>query len=368
MTTTASKSPRPLVSVERQFETDIATGRTEVRMFVKMYFDARDSGLLADMGDRRWRTLCCLATYMDKDGVCNPSQARIARDLGIRRQRVNERIQELLRYRFQNRPVIRLEAKRSRTGHFASNVYEILPVAGFGIFGGSKSMSGNPDTEGRTVSGSTVTANPDTNKIHVSNKNTHVVCAGEGDGERDLVSAFHAKRGAPNTRPTLKELSQARSLIEEHGATTAAYIVEYAVAAAARTNFKMRHFGAVLSYTDEALAEVTKRKQRRIREEHKRRAERLEAERARYERWKEAEVERIKASLPSETLVELRRAASEAILTKSQGKIPPGYETLLRIELMRFITAEHAIPSFEEWRAQRPHQSTIPGTPSAVAS
>lgn len=348
MTTTASKSPRPLVSVERQFETDIATGRTEVRMFVKMYFDARDSGLLADMGDRRWRTLCCLATYMDKDGVCNPSQARIARDLGIRRQRVNERIQELLRYRFQNRPVIRLEAKRKATGHFASNVYEILPVAGFGIFGGPASVSGNPDM---AVSGSTVTVKPDTNKIHVSNKNTHAVCAGEGDGERDLVSAFHARRGAPNTRPAPKELSQARSLIEEHGATTAAYIVEYAVAAAARTNFKVRHFGAVLSYTDEALFEITKREQKRIREEHKRRAERLEAERESYQRWKEAEVARIKEGLSAEALVKLRTAASEAILDQSQGKVPPGYETLLRIELMRFIAAQHAIPSFEEWRS-----------------
>lgn len=347
MTTIASKSPKPLVSVERQFETDIATGRTEVRMFVKMYFDARDSGLLADMGDRRWRTLCCLATYMDKDGVCNPSQARIARDLGIRRQRVNERIQDLLRYRFQGRPVIRLEGKRKASGHFASNVYEILPVAGFGIFGGSASVSGNPDM---AVSGSTVTVNPDTNKIHVSNKNTHAVCAGEGDAERDLVFAFHAKRGAPNTRPSPKELSQARSLIEEHGATTAAYIVEYAVIAAARTNFKMRHFGAVLSYTDEALVEITKRKQRRIREEHKRRVSRLEAERERYERWRNTEIERVKESLPPETLVKLRTAASEAILARTQGKTPPGFETLLRIELMRFIANDHAMPSFEKWR------------------
>jgi hypothetical protein len=215
---------------------------------------------------------------------------------------------------------------------------------------------------GCTVSGSTVTVNPDTNKIHVSNKNTHKVCVGEGDGERDLVSAFHAQRGAPNTRPTAKELSQARSLIEEHGAHTAAYIVEYAVSAAARTNFKMRHFGAVLSYTDEALGEITKRKQRRIREEHKRRAEKLEAERERYESWKDAEVERIKASLPAEGLVKLRMAVSEAILARCQGKVPPGFETLLRIELMRVIADDHALPSFENWQmgkgAEPPSAST----------
>ena len=35
---------KTLVSVERQYETDVATGQTATRMFVKMYFAARDSG------------------------------------------------------------------------------------------------------------------------------------------------------------------------------------------------------------------------------------------------------------------------------------------------------------------------------------
>ena len=82
---------RPLVTVERQYETDIATGKTQGRMFVKMYFEARDSGLLAMLPGELWKMLCCLATYMDENGNCSPSQERIARDLGLSRQRVNER-------------------------------------------------------------------------------------------------------------------------------------------------------------------------------------------------------------------------------------------------------------------------------------
>src|SRR5881628_855122 len=95
-----------LVSVEFQTEVDLATGRAERRMFLKMYFDARDSGLLAAMPDELWKALCCLATYMDENGNCYPSQALIAKDLGIHRQRVNERIQRLLTFRFQGKPVI----------------------------------------------------------------------------------------------------------------------------------------------------------------------------------------------------------------------------------------------------------------------
>src|SRR5207245_560824 len=53
-----NKQPKRLLSVEFQTEVDVPSGRPERRMFLKMYFDARESGLLADIGDRRWRTLC----------------------------------------------------------------------------------------------------------------------------------------------------------------------------------------------------------------------------------------------------------------------------------------------------------------------
>ena len=70
---------RPLAAVERQYETDLATGKTHGRMFVKMYFDARDSGLLAAMPGELWKMLCCLATYMDENGTCCPSQGGLPR-------------------------------------------------------------------------------------------------------------------------------------------------------------------------------------------------------------------------------------------------------------------------------------------------
>src|SRR5713226_2566024 len=108
---TNEPQPKRLLSVEFQSEVDVPTGKVERRMFLKMYFDARDSGLLAAIGDRRWRTLCTLATYMDENGVCYPSQALIAKDLGIHRQRVNERIQELLDFHFHDLPVIGLHRK-----------------------------------------------------------------------------------------------------------------------------------------------------------------------------------------------------------------------------------------------------------------
>ena len=128
---------KPLVTVEFQTEVDIATGDRERRMFVKMYFDARDSGLLAALPDELWKTLCCLATYMDENGNCYPSQARLASDLGIRREHMNKRIKRLLAFRFHGEPVITMtKSRESKRGgsRWANNVYRLRPITGLAMF------------------------------------------------------------------------------------------------------------------------------------------------------------------------------------------------------------------------------------------
>ncbi len=177
---------RPLVTVGEHRETDIATGETERQLFVKMYFEARDSGLLAAIPDKLWKMLCVLATYIDENGNCYPSQSRIAKDLGVHRQRVNERIKELLDFRFDGRPVISVaknRVKRDSGGmKWANNVYRLYPITGLRIFNreedrkakltkedpcvrksGHELVSSNPDTR-----------NPDTNQTQDFNKNVNV--------------------------------------------------------------------------------------------------------------------------------------------------------------------------------------------------
>src|SRR5712692_10556253 len=138
---------KPLVTVEFQTEVDVATGNRERRMFVKMYFDARESGLLASIPGELWKMLCCLATYMDENGNCYPTQERIARDLGIRRQRVNERIQDLLNFRFNGQPVLSLKPKTRVRGRWNNNVYRIQPISALKIFDRTEAstVSANPD-------------------------------------------------------------------------------------------------------------------------------------------------------------------------------------------------------------------------------
>ena len=103
----------------------------------KCTFDARDSGLLAALPDELWKTLCCLATYMDEDGNCYPSQARLASDLGIRREHMNKRIKRLLAFRFHGEPIITMaKTRESRRGgsRWANNVYRLRAITGLAMF------------------------------------------------------------------------------------------------------------------------------------------------------------------------------------------------------------------------------------------
>ncbi len=175
---------KPLVSIERQYETDVATGQTEVRVFIKFYIEARDSGLLAALGDRMCRTLICMATYMDENGYCYPSQDLVARNLGIQRQAANIRINELLAFRFNGYPVFSMHKTRVQTpngSRWGRNVYRIHPISGFAIFDQPKTskeekpLSDNEKsyvrkTVHRPMYAKPDTGKPDTNQNQVLNK------------------------------------------------------------------------------------------------------------------------------------------------------------------------------------------------------
>ena len=138
-----------LVSVETQSEVDLFSGQRAERIFLKLYVAARTSGLLAAISDRDWKTLCTLATYMDAEGYCFPSQAELARALGCSRQMANERVRQLAGFRFQDRAVILVEKlERSQTGRWGRNRYRVLPIARLSIFDG-QTLSGAARTDRR---------------------------------------------------------------------------------------------------------------------------------------------------------------------------------------------------------------------------
>lgn len=124
-----------LISIESQSEYSITSGKTETRIFLKMYVDAVHSGLIADMGAEKWQTLCVIAAFMDAKGECYPTQYAIAERLNVARETANRRIKTLCDYRWQGRPIVVKVQSRDHAKQTWDNVrYTILPISGLSIF------------------------------------------------------------------------------------------------------------------------------------------------------------------------------------------------------------------------------------------
>lgn len=189
-----TKPPNPgdraeqLVTIEAQREFDLFSGEWAERVFVKLYVAARTSGLLAAISDREWKTLCTLATYMDGQGFCFPSQAELARAMGCSRQMANERVKSLAEFRFQGQPVLVTVKAERDGGKWGRNGYRVLGLANLRIYEGGEDPepandSGNDSGPGGdppcqenltrssqnsvTVSRRTVSGELDTNKNHL---------------------------------------------------------------------------------------------------------------------------------------------------------------------------------------------------------
>lgn len=125
------------MAVEIQREFDVLEKDWKSNVFFKVYVSIRDSGLLAAMSDREWKTLSAVACFMDEDGQCYPSQGELGRVLGVSVSTANERIQALAQFRFDGKPVLIVERRTRMTEkgpRFASNLYTILPVTHLRIF------------------------------------------------------------------------------------------------------------------------------------------------------------------------------------------------------------------------------------------
>ncbi|MGM7681802.1 helix-turn-helix domain-containing protein [Cytobacillus sp. Hm23] len=123
-----------LISIESQSEYNLTSGKSETRIFVKMYVDAVQSGLIGDMGTKNWTTLCVIASFMNEKGECYPTQSSIANGLGVSRQTANKYIQKLLDYRWEGRPVVIAKKGRAKGGTFENTRYTVLPVSRLEIF------------------------------------------------------------------------------------------------------------------------------------------------------------------------------------------------------------------------------------------
>jgi hypothetical protein len=104
-------------------------------VFIKLFVGAR-SGLIAALGAELFTTYAVLATYMDREGICYPSQDLLAANLGIRREAVNKRIKKLKAFEWKGEKLIEEIARRrdEKTQKWSNVVYKLNTNLAFRIF------------------------------------------------------------------------------------------------------------------------------------------------------------------------------------------------------------------------------------------
>jgi hypothetical protein len=126
----------------------------------------------------------------------------------------------------------------------------------------------------------------------------------------ELVQYFHKLfHGVDDPQLASKEIAQALTLITQHGLAHARHVVEFARAASERTNFKIQHFGGVLSYASRAMADLER--QQRSREESKKVIQRQTEEAQEEEQRRIRSEERLAALTPEQYQARYEKAKAQ---------------------------------------------------------
>ncbi|MGG5759247.1 helix-turn-helix domain-containing protein [Bacillus toyonensis] len=124
-----------LFSVSHDKEINLGNGKTINNIYVRVYTSLFTSGLVARMGSNRFTTLMALASYMDAQGECYPTQIQLADAIGVHKNTVNKYINELLDFTIDGKPLV-TRTKINRGQGKISSYYKIHPLSQLAKFGG----------------------------------------------------------------------------------------------------------------------------------------------------------------------------------------------------------------------------------------
>ncbi len=169
------------------------------------------------------------------------------------------------------------------------------------------------------------------------------------DEVQQLIAYFHHRfHGLRDVAPTPKAYGQAQKLIAEYGLKQAKFIVDYVDQHKSDIGIKPHHFGFILSYAPQAMAEYEKHQVSQEKYRVRLEQEVLDAE---YQYYREQQVADIRAHISTDELDKLRSDIQNSF---DQNNTPLfGRTRLVEIEIDKALEQRYCILSFEAWREQR---------------
>lgn len=93
-------------------------------MYIKVQQFPIHNGFLAELSGDEVKVLLAMASFVDKDGKCYPTQDQLAELCGVSRATVNRRVGDLCKKQFLGEPLLIKEQVRFK-GNYGNNVYTI---------------------------------------------------------------------------------------------------------------------------------------------------------------------------------------------------------------------------------------------------
>lgn len=159
-----------LFSVSHDQELSLGNGETTKNVYVRVYTSLFASGLVAKMGSNRFTTLMALASYMDAQGECYPTQIQLADAIGVHKNTVNKYINELLDFQIDGKPLV-TRTKVNRGQGRISSYYKIHPLSQLAKFSGDITPVNTQLSDSLVTKGSDSPVTTNCDVIKVTNNN-----------------------------------------------------------------------------------------------------------------------------------------------------------------------------------------------------
>lgn len=103
-------------------------------IYLRVYTSLFQAGIVKDLKPTNFTVLLAIASFMDAEGNCYPTQRQIAEITGITAPTVNKAVNELLEYKVNGTPIITREFVQQ--GQFKNSYYTVNPLSQIAIFDG----------------------------------------------------------------------------------------------------------------------------------------------------------------------------------------------------------------------------------------
>lgn len=157
-----------ILSVTHSRDINLASGEIMNSTFVKVYATIFTDGLVAKMGATGFTALMALATFMDENGECYPTQEQLAERMGVHKNTANKYINQLLEVEINGTPIVTRTKTNRGQGKITSH-YRIHPLSQLAKFNGQiESINHkNVNTNGNDLLSNTVCDDPITTNCAV---------------------------------------------------------------------------------------------------------------------------------------------------------------------------------------------------------